>query len=67
MAMQFEEFVGSTNVAELTMLISAAAHALRKGVDPAAVADRIQSALNAGYGHVPYNADALHADVEDLA
>ena len=61
-----QEFASTTNALELTMLISAAAHALRNGVDPRDVADRLVSALEGGYGHVPYATNALRTDAEDL-
>lgn len=47
-------------------LVRMAASALRAGVEPAAVADRLVSALAGGYGHVPYNSEALASDIEDL-
>lgn len=62
-----QEFADSTNTLALTVLIGAAVYALRSGVDPIGVADRLQNALDAGYGHVPYNVNALNADVEDLS
>ena len=65
--MTTQEFVNSTNAMELTALLNAAVYALRAGVDPADVADRLASALEGGYGHVAYASEALITDAEELA
>lgn len=48
-------------------LIRMAAVALRAGVHPDTVAERLESALAGGpYSHHSYNAEALASDIEDL-
>ena len=61
-----ETFAETATAYEIAVLLRMAAAALREGVHPETVADRIEAAMRGGYGHVSYNAEALASDTEDL-
>ena len=61
------DLANTTTAINWANLARMAALAIRLGVNPKTVAERIESALRNGFGHVSYNTAALAADIEDLS